>query len=63
VLRLYNESWGIPLAIAKPLTEASIFLFSYWVQKKSYMLDIRARVKRLPEMVRRFSFVNLVDLS
>jgi glycosyltransferase involved in cell wall biosynthesis len=31
---LYHETLGIPLPAAKPLTEASVFLFSYWCQRK-----------------------------
>ncbi|KQO01415.1 GtrA family protein [Paenibacillus sp. Leaf72] len=34
LLYFYNETLIIPLVIAKLLTEASIFLFSYWAQRK-----------------------------
>ncbi|MBW4083853.1 bifunctional glycosyltransferase family 2/GtrA family protein [Paenibacillus sp. S150] len=34
LLYFYNEKLIIPLAAAKLLTEASIFLFSYWVQRR-----------------------------
>ncbi|GGH36997.1 bifunctional glycosyltransferase family 2/GtrA family protein [Paenibacillus segetis] len=34
LLYLYHEGLAIPLFIAKLLTEASVFLFSYWVQRK-----------------------------
>ncbi|MDQ0089460.1 glycosyltransferase involved in cell wall biosynthesis [Paenibacillus anaericanus] len=33
-LYLYHESFAIPLFVAKLLTEASIFFFSYWAQRK-----------------------------
>ncbi|MGF7049975.1 putative flippase GtrA [Paenibacillus sp. DS2015] len=33
-LYVYHEGIGIPLIVAKLLTEASIFLFSYWAQRK-----------------------------
>ncbi|AOZ92612.1 hypothetical protein [Paenibacillus crassostreae] len=34
LLHVYHEEIGIPLFIAKLLTEGSIFLFSYWAQRK-----------------------------
>ncbi|MFD1175485.1 glycosyltransferase [Paenibacillus puldeungensis] len=34
LMYLYNEWIGIPLIAAKLLTEASLFLFSYWAQRK-----------------------------
>ncbi|TYP76360.1 bifunctional glycosyltransferase family 2/GtrA family protein [Paenibacillus methanolicus] len=34
LMHLFHESWGIPLAIAKLLTEGALFLFSYWSQRK-----------------------------
>ncbi|MNI84803.1 GtrA-like protein [compost metagenome] len=34
LLYFYNEKLIIPLAAAKLLTEVSIFLFSYWAQRR-----------------------------
>ncbi|OMC90349.1 GtrA family protein, partial [Paenibacillus odorifer] len=34
LLYFYNEKLIIPLVAAKLLTEASIFLFSYWAQRR-----------------------------
>ncbi|MNP36214.1 GtrA-like protein [compost metagenome] len=33
-LYMYHEQIGIPLILAKLLTEATIFLFSFWAQRK-----------------------------
>lgn len=34
MLILFHEMVGIPLFIAKLLTEGSLFVFSYWCQRK-----------------------------
>ncbi|MDQ0170640.1 putative flippase GtrA [Paenibacillus tundrae] len=34
LLYFYNETLILPLIAAKLLTEASIFLFSYWAQRR-----------------------------
>ncbi|OMF21171.1 glycosyl transferase family 2 [Paenibacillus sp. FSL H8-0548] len=34
LMHVFNERIGIPLLIAKLMTEGTLFLFSYWVQRK-----------------------------
>ncbi|MFB9325598.1 GtrA family protein [Paenibacillus aurantiacus] len=34
LMHLFHEQWSVPLVIAKLLTEGTLFLFSYWSQRK-----------------------------
>ncbi|AZN42573.1 bifunctional glycosyltransferase family 2/GtrA family protein [Paenibacillus albus] len=40
---LYNESFGLPLIVAKLLTEGTLFVFSFWTQRQFVF-----RAERLP---------------